>query len=106
MELSKPLRSLSTAVRFFRDEGPRAFFQCFGEWQRRIKKSVICVGYWNNETLLDRLTEIDRSRLSPTNKESRPGEGSPQVFTSPYVDGLSFFLDQFKEQISWQDGFP
>ena len=35
----------------FEMKGSRAFFSSFEKWQMRIKKSVICVRYWNKKHL-------------------------------------------------------
>jgi len=100
MELSKPIRSLSTAARIFRDEGFEGVLDVLRRMANAKQKERDLRAILQQGTLADRFTEIDRRKYwySPTNKESRSGEGSTQAFTRPYVDCLSSFLDQFKSK--------
>ena len=100
MELSKPIRSLSTAARIFRDEGFEGILVVLRRMANAKQKERDLRAILEQETLVDRFTEIDRRKYwySPTNKESRSGEGSTRAFTRPYVDCLSSFLDQFKSK--------
>ena len=100
MELSKPIRSLSTAARIFRDEGLEGILLVLRRMANANQKERDLRAILEHETLVDRFTEIDRRKYwySPTNKESRSGEGSTRAFTRPYVDCLSSFLDQFKSK--------
>jgi len=101
MELSRPIRSLSTAARIFRDEGLEGVLLVLRRMANAKQKERDFRAILEHETLVGRFTEIDRRKFwcSPlANKESRSGEGSTRAFTRPYVDGLSSFLDQFKSK--------
>ena len=100
MALSTPLRSLSTAVRILRDEGPGGILVTLRRMATAAKKQRDFDAILEHETLLDRFAEIDRRRywFSPRNKETRSGTGSTRALTRAYVKNLSSFLDQFKNK--------
>jgi len=91
----KLLRSLSTAVRILRDEGPRGVRVTI---QRKllapIKDRDLEI-ILSHDSLRDRFSEIDKRKYwhSATNRESRSGDGSTRAFAEPYVKHLGAFLD-------------
>ena len=98
MELSKPLRSLSTAARIFKDDGPRGVLWILGRKAIEMKKEHDFRKIIQQESLRDRFAEIDKRGFwySLTNRETRSGEGSTRAFTRPYVEALSSFLDEIR----------
>lgn len=98
MVLSKPLRSLSTAARIFRDEGSLGVIRTIASKAIGVKKRRDLDAIMQHETLRDRFTEINKRGLwyTLTNWESRSGVGSTRTFTRPYVDDLCSFLDEIR----------
>jgi hypothetical protein len=92
---SRFLRSLSTAARIFRDEGPRGVRvtierKLLAPLKDRDLKVIL-----SHDSLRDRFTEIDQRKYwhSHINRESRSGDGSTRAFAEPYVKQLGAFLD-------------
>jgi hypothetical protein len=92
---SKLFRSLSTAARILRDEGPRGVRvtvqrKLLSPIKDRDLKLIL-----SHDSLRDRFSEIDKRGYwhSATNRESRSGDGSTRAFAEPYVKHLGAFLD-------------
>jgi hypothetical protein len=96
----KLVRSLSTAVRILREEGPRGVrVAIHRKIEAKIKERDLGI-VLSRGSLRDRFSEIHKRRYwhSARNYESRSGYGSTRAFAEPYVGHLDTFLNGLRHK--------